>query len=87
LELTSKFGASQRIALVTTDEVLAEYLTFFAKAHEQIRRNALANAQRVLENPGVRVVPQSRGSFLRPAFRAGRLPRFVPGFPLTTHVA
>lgn len=64
LELTSRFGGRESIVLVTTDEVLAEYLTFFATAHEQIRRKALANAQRVLENPGVRVIPQSHDSFL-----------------------
>src|ERR1039458_9191576 len=50
--------------IVTTDEVLAEYLTFFATAPEQMRRKAFTNAQRILEDPGVRVVPQSRKSFL-----------------------
>ncbi len=50
--------------IVTTDEVLAEYLTFFATSPEQMRRKAVTNAQRILENPGVRVVPQSRESFL-----------------------
>ncbi len=50
--------------IVTTDEVLAEYLTFFAMAPEQMRRKAVTNVQRILENPGVRVVPQSRESFL-----------------------
>ena len=44
--------------------MLAEYLTFFAAAPEQMRRKAFATAQRNLENPGVRVVPQSRQSFL-----------------------
>jgi len=64
LELISRMGGSERVALVTTDEVLAEYLTFFATAHQQVRRRAFANAQRVLKNPGVRVVPQSHESFL-----------------------
>jgi len=50
--------------IVTTDEVLVEYLTFFATAPEQMRRKALTNARRILEDPGVRVVPQSRESFL-----------------------
>jgi uncharacterized protein len=50
--------------IVTTDEVLAEYLTFFAMAPQLMRRKAVSNAQRVLENPGVRVIPQSRESFL-----------------------
>jgi predicted nucleic acid-binding protein len=55
--------SSQRMdsALVTTDEVLVEYLTFFAAAPEPMRRKALRNAERILTNPGVHVVPQSRG--------------------------
>jgi predicted nucleic acid-binding protein len=61
LELTSKLAD---VPIVTTDEVLTEYLTFFAMAPEQMRRKALTNAQRILENPGVRVVPQSRDTFL-----------------------
>jgi predicted nucleic acid-binding protein len=50
--------------IVTTDEVLAEYLTFFAAAPEPIRRKSVINAQRILEAPDVEVVPQSRASFL-----------------------
>jgi predicted nucleic acid-binding protein len=50
--------------IVTSDKVLAEYLTFFAMAPGQMRRKAVTNAQRILTNPGVRVVPQSRESFL-----------------------
>ena len=38
--------------IVTTDEVLAEYLTFFATAPEQMRRKAVTNAQRILETLG-----------------------------------
>jgi predicted nucleic acid-binding protein len=50
--------------IITTDEVLTEFLTFFATAVEPMRRKALSNATRILEHPGVRVVPQSRESFL-----------------------
>ena len=50
--------------LVTTDEVLGEYLTFFATAPEPMRRKVLTNAEHILNNAGVRVVPQSRASFL-----------------------
>ncbi|MGD0697885.1 MAG: PIN domain-containing protein [Terriglobia bacterium] len=50
--------------IVTTDEVLGEYLTFFATAPEQMRRKAVINAQRIMEDSDVRVVPQSRESFL-----------------------
>lgn len=61
LELTSRLSD---VSVVTTDEVLVEYLTFFAKAHERMRRKALTNAQRILEVPGIYVVPQSRNSLL-----------------------
>ncbi len=61
MELTTSSLAE--VPIITTDEVLAEYLTFFATAHEQMRRKAPANAQRILKSPGVRVVPQSRDSF------------------------
>ena len=61
LTLTAEWTAS---LIGATDEVLAEYLTFFATAPEQLRRTAVTNATRILEDPGVRVVPQSRESFL-----------------------
>ena len=61
LALTSERADSP---LVTTDEVLAEYLTFFATAPEPMRRKAVTNTQHILEDPGVQVVPQSRESFL-----------------------
>ena len=38
--------------------------TFFATAPEQMRRKAILNARRIVEDPGVHVVPQSRESFL-----------------------
>jgi predicted nucleic acid-binding protein len=50
--------------IVTTDEVLVEYLTFFATAHEDMRRKAVTHAKRILDDPGVRVAPQSRESLL-----------------------
>jgi predicted nucleic acid-binding protein len=52
------------VPVVTTDEVVAEYLTFFAAAPEQMRRQAVINARHILNNPGVRVIPQSRESLL-----------------------
>ena len=61
LEITSKWTDW---SIITTDEVLAEFLTFFATAPEPMRRKAVINAQRILSAPGVRVVPQSRESFL-----------------------
>jgi predicted nucleic acid-binding protein len=49
--------------LVTTDEVLAEYLTFFATASEPMRRKAVANARRILEDPGVHVIRRAGNRF------------------------
>jgi predicted nucleic acid-binding protein len=43
---------------------LGEYLTFFASASETLRRRAATSVQRILANPAIRVVPQSRSSFL-----------------------
>jgi len=49
--------------IVTTDEVLVEFMTFLAADPWQWRRAALT-VRRLLENPAVRVVEQSRDSFL-----------------------
>ena len=67
--------------IVTTDEVLAEYLTFFAAAPEPMRRKAVINAQRILEAPGVDVIPQGRDSFLSGMARYA--PRPDKGYSLT----
>jgi predicted nucleic acid-binding protein len=49
--------------IVTTDEVLSEFLTFFA-AHSRLRDRAARSAGILLQRPDVRVIPQSRDSFL-----------------------
>ena len=51
-------------SIVTTDEILVEYLTFFASAPEPLRRQAGTSVQRILASPVIRVIPQSRSSFL-----------------------
>jgi predicted nucleic acid-binding protein len=50
--------------IVTTDEVLSEYLTFFAGAGPSIRNHAGRIVGELIGNLAVRVIPQSRGSFL-----------------------
>jgi uncharacterized protein len=50
--------------IVTTDEVLVEFLTFFAEAPQPMRRKAVVNARTILNDYGVRVISQSRNSFL-----------------------
>ena len=61
LTLTIEYAASQ---IVTTDEVLTEYLTFFPTAPESLRREAAESVEGILANPVIRVIPQSRESFL-----------------------
>ena len=50
--------------IVTTDEVLTEYLTFFSAAPEPLRHDVAASVQSILASPAIHVIPQSRASFL-----------------------
>lgn len=50
--------------IVTTDEVLAEYLAFFAGARPSVRAQAADNVAVLIRNSTVWVVPQSRESFV-----------------------
>ena len=50
--------------IVTTDEVLTEYLSYFATAPQQFRHEAVESVERLLASSVVRVIPQSRQSFL-----------------------
>jgi predicted nucleic acid-binding protein len=50
--------------LVTTDEVLIEFLTAMSKGGDWIRTTAVRVVRAILVDPGVRVVAQSRESFL-----------------------
>ena len=49
--------------IVTTDEVLTEFTTFFA-ADQWLRRRAAITVRRLLASDAVRVVPQTRESFM-----------------------
>jgi len=49
--------------IVTTDEVLTEYLAFFAGARPSVRAQAAGNVADLIGNSTVWVVPQSRESF------------------------
>ena len=60
LRLTDKYAESQ---IVTTDEVLGEFLTFFSEAPEPVRREAGQTVVEILANAAIRVIPQTRGSF------------------------
>jgi predicted nucleic acid-binding protein len=50
--------------IVTTDEVLSEYLTFFARARPSIRERAGRIVIELFNNAKVREIPQDRESFL-----------------------
>jgi predicted nucleic acid-binding protein len=50
--------------IITTDEVLCEYLAFFAGARASVRAQAGANVAELINSLAVSVVPQSRESFL-----------------------
>lgn len=50
--------------VVTTDEVLSEYLTFFCAAPEFLRCEVALAVEDILQNASVTVIPQSRQSFL-----------------------
>jgi predicted nucleic acid-binding protein len=51
--------------VVTTDEVLIEFLTALAGAGERSRQQAAEMVRAMLSHPGVEVIPQARDSFLR----------------------
>ena len=50
--------------IVTTDEVLTGHLTFFSTAPQSLRREAAESVAGILANPVIRVIRQSRESFL-----------------------
>lgn len=50
--------------IVTTDEVLTEYLAFFSGAKPSVRLQAGDNVEVLIRSSAVVVIPQSRESFL-----------------------
>lgn len=52
-----------RPTIVTTDEVLTEFLTFFGGKGQFLRRKAVAISLAIFSDPGVRVLPQTRETF------------------------
>lgn len=50
--------------LVTTDEVLTEFLAALSRSGPRLRRQAAAMVRAIQDSGGVRVVPQSRETFL-----------------------
>jgi predicted nucleic acid-binding protein len=56
-------GTLGTVRLVTTDEVLAEVLTFFARGGPLWRSKAARMVRRTRSNPDVDVLPQTRADF------------------------
>jgi predicted nucleic acid-binding protein len=53
--------------IVTTDEVLTEFLAAL-RSGEHMRQQAAKMVRSIMENPNVKVIPQTRDSFLKGLF-------------------
>jgi len=53
------------VRLVTTDEVLTEFLAAMGSSGEKLREQAAKMVRAIIANANVKVIPQSRDSFLR----------------------
>lgn len=49
--------------IVTTDEVLAEFLNFFSRTHLRSRSRVVQTVRAMRQNSRIRILPQSRASF------------------------
>ncbi len=54
----------QRERLITSDEVLIEFLNFLSKYGSDARKAAIRMVRAILSDPNISVVPQTRDSFL-----------------------
>jgi len=57
--------ANQDATLVTSDEVLVEFLNYFAERGEQARGVVAQMCKQAMNHPSIVVVPQTRESFLQ----------------------
>lgn len=53
------------VRLVTTDEVLTEFLAALSGWGDKLRQQAAKMVRAIMAHPNVKVIPQSRSSFLR----------------------
>lgn len=53
------------VRLLTTDEILSEFLAGLSHGGEHVRRQAVRMVRAILADPNVTVLPQSHASFLR----------------------
>ena len=57
--------ANSNVALITTDEVLSEFLNYFADAGNRKRGIVVGMFEEAMNHPGIVVLPQTRQSLLR----------------------
>ena len=60
--------------LVTTDEVLCEFVTAFSRGGPVLRERAVRTVRTILDSPSIKVSAQSRDSFLRALDRFSNRP-------------
>ena len=60
--------------IVTTDEVLSEFLNAFNRGGPTLRAKAAETVRKILDNPNMKVVVQSRESFLNALDRFSKRP-------------
>lgn len=73
------------VELVTTDEVLTEFLNFFSSFEPLVKEGAIQRASLLLQSPMVQVVPQSRDTFLAGLDLYGQ--RLDKGYSLTACIS
>ncbi len=71
--------------LVTTDEVLTEFLNYFSEAGNYTRKGTLQRVHSILQNERIQVVPQNRESFLAGMELYGQ--RLDKGYSLTNCIS
>ncbi len=54
----------ESVILVTSDEVIIEFLNFFCNYHPLMRQGAVQRAKEILNNDYIQVIPSNRDSFL-----------------------
>jgi uncharacterized protein len=57
-------SALGNVRILTTDEVLTEFMATLSSGGEKLRLWAVKMVRAILDNPNVKVLPQSRDSFL-----------------------
>ena len=73
--------ACSEAILVTTDEVLTEFLNYFAEAGSYTRQGSYQRVLSILQNDQIQVVPQTHESFLAGTTLYSQ--RFDKGYSLT----